>query len=349
MSRLFITIMPVDFQSFRVKCGVFVFIFIAFMYRRTQAKVRVQTLRIRTFHAGVTIGLLLAYIFFNNLILLCGDVERNPGPPKPDPRQTRLTSRGENDRRGSSLGRQENSGDLTLIDIMNKLTIMESQNESRFTVLRDEVKEMKDSYCKLNEEVTNLRQEVAHLQKENVDLRFENSSMKSGLEDMARKTDDLESRSKRNNLVFYGLEKGESESASECEEKVQAVLEEKLGLTNVPFDRVHRTSTDPKAPMVARCTFYKDRLSVLKAKKNLAGSTISISEDFTRRVREVRKKLVPYLKAAKRSGKKVSMVYDHLIIDGRKYFLNEDGTIDTVDDFPDEDGVVNERGGGGGR
>ena len=42
-------------------------------------------------------------------------------------------------------------------------------------------------------------------------------------------------------------------------------------------------------------------------------------------MRAVRKKLTVIMKEKKREGKQVSMVYDHLIINGKKCVLNEDG------------------------
>ena len=61
----------------------------------------------------------------------------------------------------------------------------------------------------------------------------------------------------------------------------------------------------------------------MKAKTKLKGSNVFISEDFSLRVREIRKKLLPHLKAAKDEKKKAAMVYDHLLINGKKFILNE--------------------------
>ncbi|KAK7493933.1 hypothetical protein BaRGS_00014815 [Batillaria attramentaria] len=85
--------MPAEPLQFRQKCGAFVVVFIAFMFRRAEKKVWTCALKLNSHSAGVMVGLHLAQIFCCNLIQLCGDVELNPGPPKSDQmRQTRLGS-----------------------------------------------------------------------------------------------------------------------------------------------------------------------------------------------------------------------------------------------------------------
>ena len=71
------------------------------------------------------------------------------------------------------------------------------------------------------------------------------------MEDIERKTDDLECRSKRNNLIIYGLPRVENETWQECEEMVQELLTDKLEMHESPhFDRVHRLSAKPNSPIV---------------------------------------------------------------------------------------------------
>ena len=53
----------------------------------------------------------------------------------------------------------------------------------------------------------------------------------------------------------------------------------------------------------------------------MEGNTIFFGEDFSKGVPEVRKKLVPFLKSAKADPKNnARMVYDHLVINGKKGF-----------------------------
>ena len=59
----------------------------------------------------------------------------------------------------------------------------------------------------------------------------------------------------------------------------------------------------------------------MKERNKPKGSNIFIGDDFSLRLREIRKKLTPHLKTARNQGKWAIMVYGHLLIDGRKLFL----------------------------
>jgi len=312
------------------------------MYRRAKNKVKIRTLHLRSLQAGVIVGLLLAQIFYCNLIQRCGDVELNPGPPKADQlRQTRLSNKGDGvGGRRDSVGRDARdkevegavASELTLKDVMEKLVAMDSNINQKLTDMDTGMdkklnglrEQMDAAYASVKEEVRGLREEVTDLKRENEDL-------KSKLDDLVTKTDDLECRSRRNNLLFHGLPKVPNETSKDCEETVREFLTDTLELSeDVTFDRVHRTSNRPNAPIIARCTFYKDRVTILKAKGKLKGTNIFIGEDFSSRVREIRKKLTPHLKAAKSAGKVATMIFDHLLIDGKKFVLGADNSLQEV-------------------
>jgi hypothetical protein len=141
---------------------------------------------------------------------------------------------------------------------------------------------------------------------------------------MERKTDDLEGRSKRNNLMFYGLFRRENETPSECEGMLSDMLVDKMELAgDVQFDRVHRINSKPKSPVIARCTFFRDKDKILKAKSKLKGTQIFVGEDFSLRVREMRRNLIPHLKKVRSEEKRATMIFDHLLIDGKRFRLDD--------------------------
>jgi hypothetical protein len=106
------------------------------------------------------------------------------------------------------------------------------------------------------------------------------------------------------------------------------MLTDKLELSHeVQFDRVHRLSGKPDSPIIARCCFFKDKVRILKEKRRLKGSDIFIGEDFSSLVRETRRKLSPFLKEAREKSQRAFMVFDHLVIDGKKYYLDAHGSL----------------------
>ena len=146
------------------------------------------------------------------------------------------------------------------------------------------------------------------------------------------KVDDLEGRSKRNNSIFYGLPRHENETQEECERIVNELIVDKLELTgDFQFDRIHRLNRKPNSPVIARCTFFRDKEKMLKAKNKLKGSNVFLGEDFSLRVRDIRKKLSPHLKKAKSEGKRATMIHDHLLIEGKKFYLGEGESLTESD------------------
>ena len=59
------------------------------------------------------------------------------------------------------------------------------------------------------------------------------------------------------------------------------------------------------------------------AASKLKVSVISIQEDYTTRVRDIRRNLLPFLKEAKTAKKKAKLTFDKLVIDSQVYRWDE--------------------------
>ena len=68
-------------------------------------------------------------------------------------------------------------------------------------------------------------------------------------------------------------------------------------------------------------------MNSLKEKRKLKGTNAFIGEDFPARVRDIRRKLSPHLKKARGDGKRVAVVYDHLLIDGKYFTVNSNDKL----------------------
>ena len=293
-------------------------------------KIAIVSLKTRVH--GVMLGLLLVYLFWGSLLLQCGDVELNPGPTHKDSmRQTRLTSGGNAATAEKTDGPQNtpsktaaSTKEPTFSDVMTTLQTMNSTMTSKLDGVSADVGLMREQFAELQGEVKGLREEVSALRLENDELKQSNYDMKTWLDELERKTDDLEGRSKRNNLIFHRLPRQEKETGADCEDMLRDLITDKLELADdIVFDRVHRLSSKPNSPVIARCAFFKDKVKILKAKRKLQGSNIFIGEDFCARVRDIRRKLTPHLKAERNEGCRVSMVFDHLLVDGKSFTADD--------------------------
>ena len=339
--------MPAVSLTFRASCGCFVAVFIRFMFGRAKKKAesKCRTLRPRTRKTGVMVGLTLLVFFWSNLLMQCGDIEVNPGPPK-HTKQTRLTSSSSlvslNNKPEDSCAnehdeRQETGPELSLKDVMTMLNGMNTKIDTlqgnvdrmqiQFDKLHEDVADMMNSFSAVQKEMQALSHEVTSLRNSNDELQESNRRMKDQLMTLEAKADDLENRSKRNNIIIHGIPRNENESPEECQRNLKDMITNKLDIhADFSFDRVHRLNAKKDSPIIARCTFYKDKIAILKAKRKLKDTNVFVGEDFSQRVRSIRKKLSPHLKTAKEQGKRATMIYDHLIIEGKKFFLAEDET-----------------------
>ena len=334
--------MPAAPLVFRSCCGCFVPVFMAFMSKRAKEKAaaRIAMLTPRNRVDGVTLGLLLTLMFWGGILLRCGDVERNPGPGgnKAGTKQTRLSTIAGSDRR-SSTDKTGDSGTAqtttpstpdqpTMADLMQMMQSMQLDMNSKFDDTEKRDRDLSGQYTSLQSSMKEVMDEVRVLREENRDLVQKNSELMDRITALEKKTDDLEGRSKRNNLIFYGMHREHNESNEDLESNLRDMLTDKLELSNnVKFDRVHRINSKPDSPVIACCHSYRDKLMLLKCKGKLRGTPVFIGEDFSDRVREVRRKLTPHLKSARGDGRRAIMVFDHLLIDGKKFFLDDRGNL----------------------
>lgn len=137
--------------------------------------------------------------------------------------------------------------------------------------------------------------------------------------EMMSKLDDLENRSRRNNLVLHGVP--EPEKGKEvCQEVVHSLFRDFVGLSanDYSIERCHRTPSKPagvqqsQKPRIIHVAFSsylgKERVRkacISKFKENVyKGQKIFVSEDFSKRVLQQRKEKLDELKRLRGEGKK---------------------------------------------
>lgn len=189
-----------------------------------------------------------------------------------------------------------------------------------------ELHELKTSVQFTQKEVDDMKKDLSKQSGDNKSASGDIFTLSEGLQATTLRADYLESQSRRNNLVFDGIAETANEGWAESEEKVRALLVEKLQLPReIEVERAHRTGRpsasregprprgDRPRPIVARFLRFKDKVAVLERAKKLKGTNIFINEDFTEAVRQKRRDLLPALKAARDRGEIAYLRYDRLI------------------------------------
>ena len=114
---------------------------------------------------------------------------------------------------------------------------------------------------------------------------------------------ELEDRSRRNNIRIDGIEDDQNETWDSCEEKVQKLIKEKLGLENeVEIECCHQMKKKNKdqsnnerrsrpRTIVCKLLRIKDKQKIIQNSKKLKNTGIFVYEDFCKDTMDLRKQL----------------------------------------------------------
>lgn len=136
------------------------------------------------------------------------------------------------------------------------------------------------------------------------------------------KVDDLENRSRRNNIILYGLPEDRNENNATLMAKVFQIFSEKLNIVSPHVERLHRLGklrAERPRPVIIRFMNFGDKIAILKNMRTLNDSTLSVTEDFSIKVRAIRKKLWEASADFRSNGCSVKMRFDHLFVDDVRY------------------------------
>ncbi|XP_060585205.1 uncharacterized protein LOC132741129 [Ruditapes philippinarum] len=206
-----------------------------------------------------------------------------------------------------------------------------------------------DELQKKNSELEKaLKEERSRIASLNKDL----SALKSVSEDVT----DLQSRSMRDNLLFFGFEEGKTPDDRRTENCTKLILDFLSNSLKIPeahvaikIERAHRLGykyeIGKSRPIVVKFNHYPDKLLVKqlshefnqsfgkgKSDENSTGENnstnnsyhvqrpkIRVSEQYPKIIQDRRKMLIPTLIKAKEDGKKAYLSYDKLYINNKMF------------------------------
>ena len=233
-------------------------------------------------------------------------------------------------------------------------------NENMKVILLDiqrNVKQINKKFDKMKKAVKYVQKSNSELKKQNVELKETVNELKNQVGELEKtvgqntlKAERLEAHSRRNNLFVYGNSEEQGENYEKTEEKLRTYFSDDLEMNkrDTVTERVHRLQSRSKpSPIIVKFSFYKDRDAVLKKYRetrkasreqsengdgeenterehDASPNIIRIGEDFPARVREMRRKLIPFLKDALGSGKEAFLKYDKLCVDGELYLYSNE-------------------------
>jgi len=280
----------------------------------------------------------VAVVFMTSYLLACGDVEPNPGPLGSPEKTVRSPSpSGANDTDNTNTAehinqlpdRHQNTAEdnviLRALDAVVKR--LEDKQESSTARLEKNMHDMEGSLSAqlrgMEVKQQKLQSTVSDLQIRCSELQAENSHLYKKLDTLDQKCDSLENHSRRNNLLFFGLEKGRGfERWEDCEEKVKEVIRDGIGITEeIMIERAHRTGKE--GAIVVKLLSFKQKTMILNKARKLKDSVkfrkVFVREDFSTTVRRKRKGLVDKAKQLSSAGQKSKLRFDKLITNDGVY------------------------------
>lgn len=157
-------------------------------------------------------------------------------------------------------------------------------------------------------------------------LSSEVASLKQSLARLETKNEDLESHSRRNNILIHGLPEDPNEKSDTLLSEVSKLLTESLEIPCPHIERCHRIGKPRDGrprPVIMKILDFTEKVLVMKNASKLKGSDYHITEDFSLRVRNIRKNLFSATLPFRKNGSTVKIRYDHVYIDGKRYVWDE--------------------------
>ena len=199
--------------------------------------------------------------------------------------------------------------------------------------LKEKLKDLQKENNELKDSLSNAHTEIAELIETTVAQAGSIEALQkdvSGLQKDAKlekaRAIRLESHSRRNNLNFFSIPEVAEESFANTESILRNFMNKELRVENakeISIERAHRVgkprSDGKPRPIIAKFSFFKDKDYVLSKAPILAGTNFGVSPDFPKEIVDIRKSLLPHLKAARKRGCTAKLVYDKLYIDGQLF------------------------------
>lgn len=234
------------------------------------------------------------------LLLIAGDVESNPGPGSTNNYETRLRKQ-QGEQNGKDAASDSDNISASGTSPSNHDLLME---------IRAMRKEMRDYMCEMTEWRTN------------TDERMD--EFESNFDSVDKRMDNMEIHLRRNNLIFYDIAEGDDESREDRDLKVRSFVSDKLDIPaqNLAISQTLRIGKTKPRPLLVTFANLSDRFEILGAAKTKLKPR-TVKEDLPPKIREARINLAPFYAKALNDKKKVKVVGDTLIVDGKTYVFDK--------------------------
>ncbi|XP_070390986.1 uncharacterized protein [Dermacentor albipictus] len=248
-------------------------------------------------------------------LLQSGDIESNPGPRS---QKNPSLSQGFDDQPSvSEMLAELLNGQKRLAEDIAEIKNFQQSVNTRFETIESRLAALESSSHKPAVPSDSLNNDTFVI--------VEKKNLPSVNNTLKHKNDELENRARRNNLILHGLPEFSDEGNERLSSDIAKWFENKLKMSCPQIERCHRLgrrSRDRPRPVIMKLLDYREKVSVLKSGHRLKETDYRISEDFSLRVRNTRKKLWEASESFRNNGCTVRIRFDHIFIDKVRYNWN---------------------------
>lgn len=237
--------------------------------------------------------------------MLCGDVEVNPGPTK--------------------------------LEIMVE-QILEGQK-----CITNDVKQIKDKQNQFQTSVDEMSGRIARLENSLVTIKKNEEAitvLHSSVNELRRTVTNqqaaltnLEDRSRKNNMIIFGVPEPDNETNDDVRSKVlEELFRGRLGVTVQTAERINRLGKKREQrsrPIIMKFRDYNEKIEVFKNCHKLKGSSVSLQNDFCQETLRKRKQLWDSAETERATGRRVKLFEDKLQIGSDLYFWDNEASCRT--------------------
>ncbi|XP_062610060.1 uncharacterized protein LOC134271862 [Saccostrea cucullata] len=233
---------------------------------------------------------------------------------------------------------------MRINDLGTKISKIDKVSEN-LSLLCNRIENIQSKVGHLEKFTGNLGNSIGEIKKTQIGLKGdveetvkEIRELKSVNEQLQSKITDLQARSMRDNLLFFGLAEYRGNNRENCASLIDQFCEAELHLYGIKanIERAHRIGRylhNKTRPIVAKFSNFRVRENVRASAYKLKNTDYSVREQFLREIVEKRKALMPILHSALGQNKKAELKYDKLYISGKLY---KGGTIRETEGDRDE-------------
>lgn len=241
------------------------------------------------------------------LLLLSGDVEVNPGP-------TTRNASSQSDQTIHALLTKLEVGQAEILSALKTINERMTKTEETLTDLVTRISKTEETCASIPE----IRASIGDLKKSTNDTTDKLSSMEGRL-------NDAEDRSRRCNLLFYGVTEKSDETWADSEKLVTDICKNHINIDLGPRDierahRIGKIQPGKHRPIIVNFAQFKTKESILSNGFKLKDTPYSASQDYCFATRNAQREL---LRFARDQGGPFKLRYKKVVIGKKSYHYDE--------------------------